>query len=122
GGSAGIGLATAGLLLDCGAAVALCGRDAQRLRQAVESLRARRPTAQLFSQRCDVMDASAVRGFAAASEAALGPAAMLINNAGQGRGASFADTDDAAWTEALQRNFFSVIHPTRAFLPQLIVQ
>ena len=42
GGSSGIGLATVELLLDCGAAVALCGRDAQRLEQAVSGLRAAR--------------------------------------------------------------------------------
>lgn len=122
GGSSGIGLATAGLLLDCGAAVALCGRNADRLDRAVAGLRAERPDAKLFAQTCDVLDGDAVRAFAAASEAALGPAAMLINNAGQGRVSTFADTDDAAWTEELRLKFFSVIHPTRAFLPQLVRQ
>ncbi|MNR21483.1 3-oxoacyl-[acyl-carrier-protein] reductase FabG [compost metagenome] len=32
---------------------------------------------------------------------------------------TFASTEDAAWLEELQLKFFSVIHPTRAFLPQL---
>jgi len=44
---------------------------------------------------------------------------MLVNNAGQGRVSTFANTEDAAWMEELQLKFFSVIHPTRAFLPQL---
>ncbi len=47
---------------------------------------------------------------------------MLVNNAGQGRVSTFANTEDAAWTEELQLKFFSVIHPTRAFLPQLAEQ
>ncbi|MFZ3120554.1 MAG: SDR family oxidoreductase [Variovorax sp.] len=122
GGSSGIGLATVGLLLDCGAAVALCGRNADRLDRAVAGLRAERPAAKLLAQTCDVLDGDAVRAFAAASEAALGPASMLINNAGQGRVSTFADTDDAAWMEELRLKFFSVIHPTRAFLPQLSAQ
>ncbi|PIF78394.1 NAD(P)-dependent dehydrogenase (short-subunit alcohol dehydrogenase family) [Variovorax sp. 54] len=122
GGSSGIGLATVELLLGCGAAVALCGRNAERLDAAVAGLRAQYPDAKLFAQTCDVLDAASVRAFAAASEAALGPASMLVNNAGQGRVSTFADTDDAAWMEELHLKFFSVIHPTRAFLPQLAAQ
>ena len=64
GGSSGIGLATVELLLDCGAAVALCGRDAQRLEQAVAGLRAKRADAKLFARTCDVLDPNAVRSFA----------------------------------------------------------
>ncbi|MCY1364428.1 3-alpha-hydroxycholanate dehydrogenase (NADP(+)) [compost metagenome] len=122
GGSSGIGLATVELLLGCGAAVALCGRNAERLDAAVAGLRAQHPEAKLFAQTCDVLDAASVRAFAAASEAALGPASMLVNNAGQGRVSTFADTDDAAWMQELNLKFFSVIHPTRAFLPQLTAQ
>lgn len=122
GGSSGIGLATVELLLDCGAAVALCGRNAERLDRAVAGLRAARPEARLFARTCDVLDAASVKRFAAESEAALGPASMLINNAGQGRVSTFADTDDQAWSDELHLKFFSVIHPTRAFLPQLTAQ
>ena len=119
GGSSGIGLATVRTLARAGAAVALCGRNAERLDAALASLRAELPQARLFAQTCDVLDADSVAAFAQASEAALGPAAMLVNNAGQGRVSTFADTDDAAWTQELHLKFFSVIHPTRAFLPQL---
>ena len=43
GGSSGIGLATVELLLECGAAVALCGRNAERLDRAVAGLRTSHP-------------------------------------------------------------------------------
>lgn len=119
GGSSGIGLATVALLLQSGAAVAFCGRDGQRLRDAEAGLRAQFPEARLYAAPCNVLDAGEVQRFAADCEHALGAASILVNNAGQGRVSTFADTDDSAWTEELQLKFFSVIHPTRAFLPQL---
>jgi NAD(P)-dependent dehydrogenase (short-subunit alcohol dehydrogenase family) len=119
GGSSGIGLASAELFLQAGAAVAICGRDGERLRQAAHSLRGKFPQARLFTQQCDVLDAGQVKEFAAATEQALGAASILVNNAGQGRVSTFADTTDEAWSEELHLKFFSVLHPTRAFLPQL---
>ncbi len=44
---------------------------------------------------------------------------MLINNAGQGRVSTFADTSDDAWMDELQLKFFSLLRPIRAFLPLL---
>jgi NAD(P)-dependent dehydrogenase (short-subunit alcohol dehydrogenase family) len=119
GGSSGIGLATVGLFVQQGAAVAFCGRDGERLRSAERHLRERHPQARLHGQVCDVLDEASVAAFAARSEATLGPASILVNNAGQGRLSTFADTSDAAWTDELHLKFFSVIRPTRAFLPQL---
>jgi NAD(P)-dependent dehydrogenase (short-subunit alcohol dehydrogenase family) len=119
GGSSGIGLATVDLFLQQGAAVAFCGRDEQRLRGAEAGLRERHADARLFTQSCDVLDANSVARFAANSEAALGAASILVNNAGQGRVSTFATTSDSDWTDELHLKFFSVIRPTRAFLPQL---
>jgi len=119
GGSSGIGLACVELLLEAGAAVAFCGRDEDRLRNAETALRQRFPEARLLAHVCNVLDADSVNTFAAASLAALGPASVLVNNAGQGRVSTFADTTDSAWTEELNLKFFSVINPVRAFKTQL---
>ncbi|MFM0356565.1 SDR family oxidoreductase [Paraburkholderia nemoris] len=119
GGSSGIGLATAELFLRAGASVAICGRDSKRLAQAEASLEAQFPQAQLLAQTCDVLDADEVAAFAQAVQARFGRTDMLVNNAGQGRVSTFANTTDDAWREELDLKYFSVIRPTRAFLPML---
>jgi NAD(P)-dependent dehydrogenase (short-subunit alcohol dehydrogenase family) len=119
GGSSGIGLATAEMFLRAGASVAICGRDTERLAQAEAALNAQFPNAQLLARRCDVLDADDVKAFAEAVQTRFGRTDMLVNNAGQGRVSTFADTTDDAWREELDLKYFSVIRPTRAFLPML---
>jgi NAD(P)-dependent dehydrogenase (short-subunit alcohol dehydrogenase family) len=119
GGSSGIGLATAELFMRAGASVAICGRDSGRLAQAEAALRAQCPDAQLLAHSCDVLNADDVNAFAQAVQERFGRTDMLVNNAGQGRVSTFADTTDDAWREELDLKYFSVIRPTRAFLPLL---
>jgi NAD(P)-dependent dehydrogenase (short-subunit alcohol dehydrogenase family) len=120
GGSSGIGFATAALFLRAGASVAICGRDAARLEQARERMLRDAPgDAKLIAHPCDVLEPTSVAAFAQAVATRFGRVDILVNNAGQGRVSTFADTDDAAWTDELRLKFFSLIHPTRAFLPWL---
>jgi NAD(P)-dependent dehydrogenase (short-subunit alcohol dehydrogenase family) len=116
GGSSGIGLATARLLLADGARVAICGRDASRLAAAVEKLGA--PKAELLlAERCDVLDAVQVDAFARkVTQWGGGKLDLLVNNAGQGRVSTFGNTTDAQWRDELELKFFSQILPIRAFL------
>ena len=119
GGSSGIGLETARILLRAGARVAICGRDASRLDAAASALAPEASADRLLAERCDVLDAGDVERFAGAVAKRFGGADILINNAGQGRVSTFADTTDEAWREEFELKFFSIIRPTRAFLPQL---
>ncbi|MCY4395058.1 MAG: SDR family oxidoreductase [Rhodospirillaceae bacterium] len=118
GGSSGIGLAAVRLLLEDGAQVALCGRDADRLETAGAPLQDRFGDA-VLPIACDVREETAVAAMRERVLDAFGGLDILVNNAGQGRVSTFADTDDAAWRDEFDLKFFSVIRPTRAFLPAL---
>ena len=112
GGSSGIGLATARLLLAEGARVAICGRDVARLQAAARSLDSR----MVLAKPCDVLDRDAVAAFAEAVGAwGGGRVDLLVNNAGQGRMSTFASTSDADWRDELELKFFSQINMVRAF-------
>lgn len=118
GGSSGIGLATARLLLAEGARVAICGRDPERLSAAVKSLAAKSDA--LLVETCDVLDANAVNAFARKIAGwSGGRVDLLVNNAGQGRVSTFANTTDAQWREELELKFFSQLLPLRTFKPLL---
>ncbi|MGK8207438.1 SDR family oxidoreductase [Burkholderia cenocepacia] len=119
GGSSGIGLATAERFLQAGASVAICGRDGERLARAEAMLGEKYPGASLLAVRCNVLDEADVAAFAQAVSARFGRTDMLVNNAGQGRVSTFADTTDDAWRDELELKYFSIIRPTRAFLPML---
>lgn len=115
GGTSGIGLAAAELLLAEGASVAICGRNEARLSAAAEQLGAAYPDGNLFAFRCDVLKKQEVEAFAAAVAGWRSTCDLLVNNAGQGRVSTFADTSDEAWQDELQLKFFSQIHPVRSF-------
>ncbi|MFK8259741.1 SDR family oxidoreductase [Erwinia sp. AnSW2-5] len=119
GGSSGIGFATLKLLLAEGAKVAFCGRNTTRLAAAQTLLREAFPDADILAQHCDVLNQLEVERFAQAVSRRFGTVDMLINNAGQGYVAHFADTPRSAWLQEAELKLFGVINPLEAFLPLL---
>ncbi len=101
GGGTGIGLSTARALGDLGARVAICGRRQDKLDGAAEHLRGRGiPT---FARACDIRDVEQIGAFATAVKDELGPATILVNNAG-GQFPTTAETVSPRGWEAVVRN------------------
>ena len=119
GGSSGIGLACAQTYLSEGAAVAICGRDEDRLARARDELAAHGDRDRILAVACDVTKQDSVMNFAAQVQAWRGGADILVNNAGQGRMSTFATTTDEMWRDELELKFFSQIYPVRAFAQML---
>jgi NAD(P)-dependent dehydrogenase (short-subunit alcohol dehydrogenase family) len=114
GGSSGIGFTAARLLLDDGARVAICGRDAERLATVKKRLDA--GSSAVLAAPCDVLEVRRIEAFTQEVNASSrGRVDILVNNAGQGRVSTFTDTSDAQWCEELNLKFFSQIRPVRAF-------
>ncbi|MFT5531139.1 MAG: NAD(P)-dependent dehydrogenase (short-subunit alcohol dehydrogenase family) [Candidatus Poriferisodalaceae bacterium] len=116
GGSSGIGLATAALLLEEGARVAICGRDTQRLATAAAELG--HPD-RLLAASADVLETEQVEGFVARVAERWGAVDALVNNAGQSRMSTYANTSDDEWRDELDLKFFGMLRPTRAAEPYL---
>jgi NAD(P)-dependent dehydrogenase (short-subunit alcohol dehydrogenase family) len=119
GGTSGIGLATVKMLLSQGACVAWCGRNAERLKQSEQQMKALFPQARTLTCVCDVLNKDEVEHFAQQVYAEFAAVDFLINNAGQGRVSSFSDTQDKDWMDEIYLKYFSVLNPIRAFIPYL---
>lgn len=119
GGSSGVGLATVKLLLQCGARVGFCARSEGRLNDVAAVLARDHGPDRILARALSVLDAAAVTGFAAEVASNFGRCDLLVNNAGQGRVSTFADTSDDDWRAEFELKIFSQVLPVRAFLPML---
>lgn len=119
GGSSGIGLATARLLLEQGARVAICARGEGRLMDVAAVLKRDFGADRVLARAFSVLESAANHSFAEAVAQSFGKCDLLVNNAGQGRISTFANTSDEDWRAELDLKLFSQIYPIRAFLPLL---
>ncbi|MGW2936315.1 SDR family NAD(P)-dependent oxidoreductase [Streptomyces sp. NPDC055722] len=107
GGASGIGRATAELLSERGAQVAVLDRDPSSVDKP------------LLAYRADVTDDASVRAAVAAAVVDLGGLDVLVNNAGIGAQGTVEDNDDEEWWRVLDVNVLGMVRAARAALPHL---
>ncbi|MEU8516860.1 SDR family oxidoreductase [Kitasatospora sp. NPDC048722] len=107
GGASGIGLATATLLAERGARVAVLDLDPSTVNEP------------LIGFTADVSDDASVRDAVHAAAETLGGIDVLVNNAGIGAIGTVEDNLDEQWHRVLDVNLLGVVRTTRAALPHL---
>src|ERR1700688_2803415 len=118
GGSRGIGRAIAVRLASLGAAVAICGRDADALNDVSAQLAGR--GGRVFSHVADVTRSADVDDLVTKTESALGPITILVNNAGIGEFGPAHEKSEEDWDRVLNTNLKSVFLVSRAVAPSMI--
>jgi NAD(P)-dependent dehydrogenase (short-subunit alcohol dehydrogenase family) len=114
GGTDGLGLTLAQRLVDEGARVAVCGRDAERLERAQEQL-----GSESLCFKADVTNESELDGFIDATFSKFDRLDGAVNNAGRTAGTPVATSDDKQWREDLELKVISALHVSRRVLPAL---
>jgi NADP-dependent 3-hydroxy acid dehydrogenase YdfG len=118
GGGSGIGLATARLLLDEGARVAISGRNEDKLRRAVEALNAGE---RLLYHAADITDWRQVESLVQETTRRLGRIDILVNNAGLNiKERTFRELTPESWHQLLGANLHGAFYCMRAVLPQML--
>lgn len=117
GGSRGLGLALARGFGDAGARPIICGRDADSLQRAADSLASTGVT--VFAITCDVTDQAAVRLMLDQVRRRCGPIDILVNNAGVIEVGPAETMAIADYEEAMATNFWGMLYPTLGVLPEM---
>jgi NAD(P)-dependent dehydrogenase (short-subunit alcohol dehydrogenase family) len=117
GGTDGLGLALAKRLAAEGASVAVCGRDAQRVRAAGASLN--EIGSEVLAQQADVTSPADLDAFVEAAIERWGRIDGVVHNAGRAAGGPIQSIDDAAWESDFQLKLMAAVRLTRLALPEL---
>lgn len=120
GAASGIGRACAEAFAAEGARVVLADVNVDRLEAVGEAIRA--AGGEAVAVRCDVSSDADVDALAAATEAAFGPADVLMNNAGVMLRGPLEKMPIADWQWIMDINFFGAVRGVRAFLPAMLAR
>lgn len=121
----GIGFATAKILAELGAEIAITATS-ERIHQRALELESISP--KVKSYLCDLTDRPATRSLIKTIEADFGKIDILVNNAGMAMQGSpevydlFCQLSDEDWDNSIERNLTTCFNVTRAVLPGMVAR
>src|SRR5258708_3576800 len=118
GGSRGIGAAIATALAMRGARLTLLARSVSDLQSHAAALQTLGATVAVVA--CSVADQASVERAFQRAEAGLGPASILVNNAGTARSATFSATSRSMWDQMIGVNLTGTYLCTMQALPSML--
>jgi NAD(P)-dependent dehydrogenase (short-subunit alcohol dehydrogenase family) len=120
GSTEGIGRATALNFAQQGAKVAICSRDAEKVKQVVAEIET--AGGEVLGMAADISKAADIEQFINAVAAKFGRIDILVNNAGSSQRGAFLETEDAKWAADFELKVFGAIRCTRLAVPHMIKQ
>jgi 3-oxoacyl-[acyl-carrier protein] reductase len=120
GGSHGIGLSIAKVLIEEGCSVAICSRTQTRINEALGELKS--PNVESFGMLCDVAKKEDIERVVNDVNDKWGGVDILINNAGGGGRWGSEDvlkTGEEVWEEVYAKNTTAAIRFSKAFIPKM---
>ena len=116
--SQGIGRATAEAFAREGAQVAMCARTEAALAEAADAIQ-RATHAEIYAQALDVTDGPRVQSFVEQVVKQFGRVDVCVANAGGPPAKNFLSISPDEWRKAVDLNFLSVVHLTKAVIPHM---
>jgi 2-hydroxycyclohexanecarboxyl-CoA dehydrogenase len=115
GAAGGIGAAIAAALAGAGAAVAVWDLDGGRAKEVADGLGGRG-----LGVDVDITGRPSVEAATAATEAALGPVDVLVNNAGIDKIERFLQSEEATWERIVAVNYLGTVRCCHVLMPGMV--
>lgn len=115
GAAGGIGAAVAGALVDAGAAAAVWDLAGGRAKEVADGLAGR-----ALGVEVDITSRPSVEAALAATESALGPVDVLVNNAGIDTIEPFLTSEEATWERIVAVNYLGTVRCCHVVVPGMV--
>ncbi len=119
GASSGLGFACAEVLLEEGAKVAICSRNAERVTQAVNRLKEKGNDKAVWGEAVDYTDVAKMDTFLANVQEKLGTINILVCSSGGPTPGIATQFDASAYLQAIENNLLSLVRVGLAVVPDM---